>query len=63
MPVDTRSCPKCQRSVLGKIDLAVGTGEVSTGGPFPPAGTRLQTFRCECGCEWSEPITPPKPED
>ncbi len=48
---------------MGKMDLAVGSGEAPTGGLFPTAGTQLQTFRCECGCEWSEPITPPKPED
>lgn len=63
MPIDTRTCPKCQRTVIGKMDLAVGSGEAPTGGLFPTAGTQLQTFRCECGCEWSEPITPPKPED
>ena len=61
MPIDTRTCPKCQRTVMGKMNLAVGSGEAPTGGPF--LGIQLQMFRCECGCEWSEPITPPKPED
>lgn len=46
---------------MGKMNLAVGSGEAPTGGPF--LGIQLQMFRCECGCEWSEPITPPKPED
>ena len=63
MPVDTRTCPKCQRSVMGKIEVVVGGGEAQTGGPFPTAGTQLQTFRCECGFEWSESITPPKLDD
>ena len=63
MPLDTRTCPKCQRSVLGKPDVAVGGGEAPTGGPFPTVSTQLQTFRCDCGFGWTEPITSPKPED